>query len=115
MDEKFSVKLLSDVTDFLDTLDEKARDKIIYNINKARISNDKELFKKLDSDIWEFRTRFNKTFYRLLAFWDNTQREQTLVIATNGLIKKSKKTPKMEIEKARMIRKAYFDHDFKNN
>ena len=114
MDEKFNVQLLSGVTDFLDTLDEKSRDKIIYNIYKARTANDNELFKKLVDDIWEFRTLYNKTFYRLLAFWDNTHNERTLVIATNGFIKKTKKTPKNEIEKAKAIRKIYFEQKLNN-
>jgi hypothetical protein len=59
---------LEDASAFLDSLDEKVRDKIIYNITKARFSNDKELFKKLTGDIWEFRTLFNKSHYRLIAF-----------------------------------------------
>ncbi len=109
MEEKFSVQFLSDVTDFLDTLDEKSRDKIVYNINKARTIRDDELFKKLIDDIWEFRTLYNKSLFRLLAFWDNEDREKTLVIATNAFIKKTKKTPKQEIEKAKAIRKIYFE------
>jgi len=59
---------LKEASEFLDSLDEKVRDKIIYNITKARFSNDKELFKKLTDEIWEFRTLFNKTHYRLFAF-----------------------------------------------
>ncbi len=109
MGDKFNVQFLEEATDFLDTLDEKSRDKIIYNIYKARTINDSELFKKLVDDIWEFRTLYNKTFYRLLAFWDNTGNERTLVIATNGFIKKTKKTPKTEIEKAKALRKIYFE------
>ena len=80
---------------------------------KARSSNDIELFKKLVDDIWEFRTLYNKTFYRLLAFWDNTHNGQALVIATNGFIKKTKKTPKIEIEKAKKLRKLYFEQKIK--
>ena len=42
----------------------------------------KELFKKLEnSEIWEFRTLYNKTAYRLFAFWD--KEKETLVIATH--------------------------------
>jgi hypothetical protein len=59
---------LEEAAEFLDNLDEKARDKVIYNFQKARFSNDKELFKKLKDEIWEFRTLFNKTQYRLFAF-----------------------------------------------
>jgi len=105
---KFDVKFLEDATGFLDLLDEKPRDKIIYNINKARISNDKELFKKLKGEIWEFRTLYNKIYYRLFAFWDKTDNTVTLVISTHGIIKKSKKVPLSEIEKAEHIRRLYF-------
>jgi uncharacterized protein (TIGR01639 family) len=51
---------LENCSEFLDSLDEKTRDKIIYNIWKARQVNDNELFKKLQDEIWEFRTLFNK-------------------------------------------------------
>jgi hypothetical protein len=50
---KFKVEFLQEAIEFLDGLDEKVRDKIIYNITKARYSNDKELFKKLTDEIWD--------------------------------------------------------------
>lgn len=116
MDEyKFSVQFLEDANEFLAELDEKARDKIIYNIWKARSTNDKELFKKLQDDIWEFRTKFNKTYYRLFAFWDKTKKGDTLVISTHGLIKKTDKIPKGEIERAENLRKKYFNEKNKRN
>lgn len=87
MTERFQFRFLEDAAGFLDRLDEKARDKIIYNIYKARVSNDKELFRKLIGEIWEFRTLFNKTHYRLFAFWDKTERPDTIVISTHGIIK----------------------------
>ena len=68
MDYRFRVKFFEEAKVFLESLEEKARDKIIYNIWKSRSTNDKELFKKLDGEIWEFRTLFNKTYYRLFAF-----------------------------------------------
>lgn len=67
-DYKFRVEFLEDAKQFLDELDEKARDKVYYNIWKARITKDSELFKKLQDEIWEFRTKFNKSYYRLFAF-----------------------------------------------
>lgn len=68
---------------------------------------DKELFKKLENtEIWEFRTLYNKQFYRLFAFWDTD--ENKLVVATHGIVKKTQKAPKKEIEKAETIRKEYF-------
>jgi len=109
MTGKFQVQFLEDAAEFLDNLDEKAREKIYYNIQKARFSNDKELFKKLKGEIWEFRTLFNKKHYRLFAFWDKTGKDETVVISTHGIIKKTDKTPSGEIEKAEKLRKLFFE------
>lgn len=110
MDEyKFQVQFLEEAKNFLDRLDVKARDKIIYNIWKARSTNDKYLFKKLQGEIWEFRTKFKKSFYRLFAFWDKTNKEDTVVISTHGLIKKSDKIPKSEIDRAEKSREKYYN------
>ena len=109
MTEKFQVQFLEEAVDFIDSLDEKARDKVIYNIHKARFTNDTELFKKLQDEIWEFRTLFNRTHYRLFAFWDKTCQTETVVIATHGLIKKTEKVSRGEIEKAERTRKLYFE------
>ena len=110
---KFRVEFLQEAKDFLDSLDEKTREKIFYNIWKARSTNSKELFKKLQDNIWEFRTLYNKSYYRLFAFWDKDDSQETLVISTNGLIKKTSKVPKSDLEKAERLRKEYFND--KNN
>ena len=90
MDEyKFRVEFLEEAKEFLDSLDEKTRNKVVYNIWKARSVNDKELFKKLQDEIWEFRTKYNKAYYRLFAFWEKTDKNDTVVISTHGLIKKN--------------------------
>ncbi len=112
-DYKFRVKFMEDAKQFLDKLDEKARDKVYYNIWKARSTNDKELFKKLQDEVWEFRTKYSKTYYRLFAFWDKSETEDTVVISTHGLIKKTDKIPKREIAKAERLRQQYFNS--KNN
>ncbi|MEO6228621.1 MAG: type II toxin-antitoxin system RelE/ParE family toxin [Ferruginibacter sp.] len=109
MSYKFRVEFLEEAKDFLDRLDEKTRDKIFYNIWKARVTNDKELFKKLHDEIWEFRTLFKKTHYRLFAFWNKDDKTETVVISTHGLIKKTGKTPKSEIERAEKLRERYFN------
>ena len=70
---KFNVILSSEASDFLEGLNSKIREKIIYNIRKSTYTIDPELFKKLDdTNIWKFRTRYNNAQYRLLAFWDKT-------------------------------------------
>lgn len=107
--EKFIVIFLTEAREFLLELDEKSRDKIIFNIDKSKIKNNNELFKKLKGEIWEFRTLNNKTYFRIFAFWDKTEKIETIVLATHGIIKKTKKTPEKEIEKAENIRMRYFE------
>jgi len=114
MELKFRVEFLEEANQFLNELDEKVRDKILYNIWKSRSVNDKELFKKLQQEIWEFRTLYNKSYYRLFAFWDKTNKEYTVVISTHGLIKKTDKIPQSEIDRAENIRTKYFNDKNKN-
>lgn len=109
MKSNFEIIFLEQALEFIDSLDKKSRIKVIYNIDKAKLKTDPKLFKKLDDDIWEFRTVFKGLQYRLLAFWDKTDNTETLVLATHGFIKKVNKVPKKEIEKAKRIRTAYFE------
>jgi len=68
MKQKFEVILLGEVWDLLDEIDEKSRNKILYNIDKAKYVNNPELFKKLYDLIWEFRTKYKKKYFRLFSF-----------------------------------------------
>ena len=80
----FELELLEEARDFLKSQTKEIRGKIGYNIRRVQKGErDKELFKKLDgTDIWEFRTIYNKVCYRLFAFWDSDI--NTLVVATHG-------------------------------
>jgi len=109
VEPKFNVEFLEEAIEFLDGLDEKSREKIIYNIYKARVVIDKKLFKKLTGETWEFRTLYNKKYYRLFAFWDKTDKTETVVVSTHGIVKKTDKVPKSQIDKAERIRKQYFE------
>lgn len=111
VDKKFNVVLYREAQEFLSQLDAKTRNKIFQTFDRASLLLDAEAFKKLaDTDIWEFRTYYNKKKYRMLAFWDKTQPVDTLVIATHGFIKKTQKTPQKEIDKAIAIRNIYFEN-----
>lgn len=104
----FRLVLMEEARSFLKSLPLQVSAKIAYNIDRiAGGEKNNDLFKKLEnSDIWEFRTLYNKTAYRLFAFWDKYN--ETLVIATHGIIKKTQKTPSKEIAKAIEIKKQYF-------
>lgn len=90
---KFDVLYSEEVLNFLKSLDPKASNKILFNIDKCRYVIDSTLFKKL------------KDTYRIFAFGD--MQSNSLVLTTHGIIKKSPKTPGKEIEKAISIRKEY--------
>ena len=90
---------------FLKSLDQKTREKVLENVRISRLKIDSRLLKKIDRDVWEFRTSFRSNQIRLLAFWDRDRK--SLIICTHGFIKKTQKVPKKELDRARALRKKY--------
>lgn len=105
----FETKFLEEANEFIATLDFKIAKKVFYNIDLAEQTNNPELFKKLQNDIWEFRTMYAGLQIRFLAFWDKTDKQATLVLATHGFIKKVDKVPANEILRAERLRNKYFN------
>ena len=106
----FQTRFLEEADKFIAELENKTVRKIFYNIDLAEQTNDPRLFKKLEDDIWEVRTKYLGLQYRLLAFWDKSDSKETLVFATHGFVKKVDKVPKGEIERAKRIRENYFNN-----
>ena len=113
MEQLFEIVFLQEAFNFLQSLPPKHSQKILYNIRRAQTENDPELFKKLDDEIWEFRTVYQGLQYRMLAFWDKTDNSNTLVISTHVFIKKKSRVPHEEINKATAVRKKYFEEKSK--
>jgi phage-related protein len=97
----------SPVRDFLDTLPDKVFRKVAWIL---RLISEREVvpghyFKKLSGteDIWECRIMFDKTSYRILCFYSG----HSIIVLTNGFIKKSQKTPLNEIAKAESYKRDY--------
>ena len=109
----FETRFMEEANKFIAELDPKAIRKIFYNIDLAEQTNDPKLFKKLQNEIWELRTKFGGLQIRLLAFWDKSDNKETLVIATHGFIKKVDKVPANEINRAIRLRDKYFNNKFK--
>ena len=106
----FETEFLYEAKRFLKKLHPKTAKKVFYNIDLAEQTNDAKLFKKLTSEIWEFRTKYAGFQVRLLAFWDKSNKNKTLVIATHGFLKKVDKVPANEIDRAVRLRNEYFEH-----
>ena len=95
------------VEEFLDSLSDKTVQKIIWVL---KLIEDLEripstYFKKLEAtdDIWECRVQLGSQTYRLFGFF----RENSLIILTHGFSKKSRKTPRNEIERAEACKKDF--------
>jgi len=56
---------------------------------------------------------FNKTYYRLFAFWDKSDKTNTLVISPHRIVKQTDKISKSDIEKADKLREQYFKEKYK--
>lgn len=104
---RFNVDFLEEALNFLLSLNEKTREKILENIRISRFKRDPKLLKKVDKEIWEFRTRFKTQQIRLFAFWD--KESKSLIVCTHGFIKKTQKLPAKELKRARSLRDKYFN------
>jgi len=63
-------------------------------------------FKHLEDGIYEIRIKAGGNAYRIRAFFDESKR----VILLQGFLKKTQKTPRYEIEKAKRLRKNYYEN-----
>ncbi len=97
---------------FLDSLKEKVVQKILAVlklIEELDVIPDK-FFKKLkDTNIWECRIKWESNIYRIFSFYQKKNK----VVLTHGIIKKSQKTPKKEIERAEKYRLDYIEREMK--
>ncbi len=107
MKTRFDVLFLDEAWHFIQSLDEKTKAKVSYIMEKSRLVNDSTLFKKVNRNIWEFRTEYAKKQLRLLAFWSPS--EKALVVCTHGIYKRNQKIPLKEIEKAQRLRTNYLN------
>jgi phage-related protein len=92
---------------FLDSLPSKVARKVTWVLS---LLEDLDLvpvsyFKKLvgTEEIWECRIDFGSNAYRILCFFA----DNSVVVLTHGFAKKSRKTPKNEIEKAESYRRDF--------
>ena len=87
----------SPVEEFLDSLTGKQAQKVLWVLEliEELETVPRQYFKKLvdREELWEVRVQFGNDIFRLLGFFDGG----TLLILTNGFVKKMQKTPPQEI------------------
>ena len=103
------INLSHTLVEFLDTLSIRERAKIFAYIEKLvelkniAVQPKENLSKHLDDGIFELRVSFENRISRGFYFYEANRQ----IIFTHGFVKKEKKTPKGEIEKAKTIRKLW--------
>ncbi len=94
------------IEDFLDSLDSKATQKVTWVLQLIEELEiiPKNYFKKINGieDIWECRIQFGNNAYRILCFFD-----ESIVVLAHGFTKKTRRIPKIELEKAINYKKDY--------
>jgi len=93
--------------DFLDSLPGKVAQKVLWVLMVAEELDTlpTTYFKKLvgSDDIWECRVQFSSNDYRILCFHAGG----SVLVLTNGFMKKTQKTPAKEIERAETCKRDY--------
>jgi phage-related protein len=97
------------VEEFLDSLTAKQADKVTWTLSLVEDLRQvpRQNFKKLvgTDDIWEVRVELGSDIFRLLGFFDSG----SLVVLTNGFVKKTQKTPPNEIIVAEERKRDYLN------
>ena len=90
-----------------DSLPQKDRDKVdrVLVLMQSDNKMPTHFIKHLEDGIYELRITIKNRDLRFLFFYDGYQ----LVILVNCFVKKTKKTPRTEIEKALRLRKMYYE------
>ena len=95
------------VQEFLDSLSCKVAQKVAWVLSLFEDLSvvPSTYFKKLvnTKEIWECRIQLGSNAYRIFCFFDGN----SIIVLTHGLIKKTQKTPQLEIERAETYRRDY--------
>jgi len=94
--------------DFYEKQPQKLQAKIEWTLGVIEVLDHvpKKYFSHLTgTELYEVRIEYESNIYRIFAFFDKGY----LVVLGNAFQKKSRKTPRKEIERALRIKKEYFD------
>lgn len=94
------------VEEFLDNLNDKMRSKMLLSIRIVREYGHHTRMpysRELDDGLFELRAKVGSDISRVIYFFVVGKK----IVLTNGFVKKTQKTPRSEIEKAKRYREDY--------
>lgn len=93
--------------EFFDSLDSGTQDKILYVLMLLQTQDRMpvKFMRLIDDGLYELRIEYQSNIYRIFFCFD----EGRIVILFNGFQKKSEKTPKKEIDKAKSLKTEYYE------
>ena len=116
MNEEFNRKVIvygEDFWIFYSSQTKKVQGKIDWIIGLVKTLKiiPEKFFKHIEGEdgIFEIRVKLGSNIYRIFCFFD----EGNLIILINGFQKKTNKTPTNEIEKAKRLKKSYYEERYK--
>jgi len=94
--------------DFYDGLEKDLQDKVDYVLQIIISVNPipGKFFKHLGDGIFEIRIEYQSNIYRIFSFFDKGK----VVILLHGIQKKSQKIKRRELERAKSLRKKYYEN-----
>jgi phage-related protein len=104
----------SEFEEFLNSIPEKDSAKLLATISKTEehgllvAQNEWSGLKKLDSDLYELRSKVGSNIQRAIYF----QKVGNEYLITHGFTKKQQRTPKSEIDHAKSVRELYEKGEF---
>ena len=92
---------------FMETLTLEQQQKVKYGLLLLKTQNriPAKFVKHIDEGIYELRTEYEGNIFRTFFIFDS----DNVVVLFNGFKKKTQKTPQNEIDKAKLIKKAYYE------
>lgn len=93
--------------EFYDALEDGAREKVDYALMLLKVQHrvSEKFVKHLEDGIFELRAEYRSDIYRIFFIFDNGN----AVVLFNGFQKKTRKTPRREIDMARRLKKEYYE------
>jgi putative addiction module killer protein len=94
--------------DFIATVSPEVKKKVhyVFDLLCTKEVVSKKFVRHIRDGIYEIKIEYDGNIYRIFFIFD----KEKIVVLFNGFQKKTQKTPKSEIQKARKIRKEYYEY-----